>query len=246
VPLYLHHRYQTEAAAKVLGGQEYTFALRGDEQVPLRPVPGDVQRAAFDALLATLDPAELAMPRSILSLIPPRPFTYDAHREMFGRYTGMTFDAVSPAVSAADLTIGLILNPERAARLVEQNATDRSLPGLQWTLDRLMQATFGRDPEDPYLAEIDRGIEHALVRRLITLAADAPMPQVRALAQLQLSRLRTTFSREDVVRRDPVAAHHALLAGEITRFLERPWTPDQRAPLPDLPPGQPIGDEAEW
>src|SRR4029079_15085420 len=29
VPLYMYHRYQVEAAAKVLGGQEYTFSLRG-------------------------------------------------------------------------------------------------------------------------------------------------------------------------------------------------------------------------
>ena len=243
VPLYLHHRYATEAAAKVLGGQEYTFALRGDQQVPLRAVGGDVQRAAFDALLTTLDPATLAMPRTVLTLIPPRPFTYGTHREMFGRYTGMAFDAVSPAVSAADLTVGLILNPERAARLVEQNAMDRSLPGLQWTLDRLMSATFGRDQGDPYLAEIDRGIEYVVVRRLMALAADAPMPQVRALAQAKLMQIRTQFP-EDGVPSNPASAHRALLSGEITRFLERPYVPDQRAPLLDLPPGQPIGDES--
>jgi Met-zincin/Domain of unknown function (DUF5117) len=246
VPLYLHHRYATEAAAKVLGGQEYTFALRGDEQVPLRPVPGEVQRAALDALLTTLDPATLAMPRSVLSLIPPRPFTYGAHREMFGRYTGMTFDAVSPAVSAADLTVGLILNPERAARLVEQGAMDRSLPGLQWTLDRLMAATFAREHEDAYLAEIDRGIEYAVVRRLMQLAADAAMPQVRALAQQKLTQIRDGFVAPGNYTRGTEAAHRALLAGEITRFLERPFVPDQRLPLPDLPPGQPIGDEDMW
>ncbi|WP_420127972.1 zinc-dependent metalloprotease [Longimicrobium sp.] len=245
VPLYLHHRYQTEATAKVLGGQEYTYALRGDEQVPLRTVGGDVQRAAFEALLATLDPAELAMPRSLLTLIPPRPFTYGAHRELFGRYTGTSFDAVSPAVSAADLTLGLLLNPERATRLVEQSATDRSLPSLQWTLDRLMAATFARNHTDPYLAEIDRGIEYALVRRLMTLAADAPMPQVRALAQQGLMQIRAHWAA-GAVPENVVGAHRALLAGEITRFLERPWVPDARSPLPDLPPGQPIGDEAEW
>ena len=245
VPLYLHHRYQTEAAAKVLGGQEYTFALRGDGQAPLRPVPGDVQRAAFEALLATLDPATLAMPRQVLGLIPPRPYTYGAHRELFGRYTGVTFDAVSPAVAAADLTVGLILNPERAARLVEQNAMDRALPGFDWVLDRLMEHTFRRRHGDPYLAEIDRGVEYVVVRRLMHLAADAPMPQVRALALEKLMRIRASFP-EDRVPRNPAAAHRALLAGEIARFLERPYQPEQRLPVPDLPPGQPIGDDGTW
>ncbi|HKP75186.1 MAG TPA: zinc-dependent metalloprotease, partial [Longimicrobiaceae bacterium] len=30
VPLYLHHRYQAEAATKLIGGQSYAYALRGD------------------------------------------------------------------------------------------------------------------------------------------------------------------------------------------------------------------------
>ena len=246
VPLYLHHRYQTEAAAKVLGGQEYTYALRGDEQVPLRPVSGDVQRAALDALLLTLDPAELAMPASLLRLIPPRPFTYDAHRELFDRYTGGAFDAVSPAVTAADLTVSLILNPERAARLVEQSALDRSLPGLEWTLDRLVDRTFGARPADAYHAEIDRAVEYVVVRRLMQLAMEAQMPQVRALAQGTLMQIRQRFGMTDVPG-DARGAHRALIAADITRFLERPYSPDQRVPDLDIPPGQPIGDpDREW
>jgi hypothetical protein len=246
VPLYLHHRYQTEAAVKVLGGLEYTYALRGDEQAPPRPVRGEVQRAALDALLMTLDPAQLAMPRTVLELIPPRPFTYDAHRELFDRYTGMTFDAVSPAVTAADMTVSLLLNPQRAARLVQQNALDRSLPGLEWTLDRLVERTFAARPADPYQAEIDRGVEYVVVRRLMTLAADAEMPQVRAAALQQLMQIRTRFGHEGVPA-NPRTAHGALLAADITRFLERPYTPEQRTPDLTVPPGQPIGDmDWEW
>lgn len=248
VPLYLHHRYQTEATAKVLGGQEYTFALRGDEQVPLTPVSGDVQRAALDALLLTLDPAQLAMPASVLRLIPPRPFTYDPHRELFDRWTGPSFDAVSPAVTAADMTLALLLNPERAARLVEQGAMDRTLPSLEWTLDRLVAATFARQPADAYQAEIGRGVQYVVVRRLMQLAAEAQMPQVRALAQQELAQLRARFADAAAEpSRGTEAAHRALLAGEIGRFLERPWTPDQRVPDLDVPPGQPIGDsDWEW
>ncbi|HVH12434.1 MAG TPA: zinc-dependent metalloprotease, partial [Longimicrobium sp.] len=246
VPLYLHHRYQAEATAKVVGGQTYAFALRGDEQAPPRPVAGDVQRAAVDALLETLNPEQLAMPRSILGLIPPRPFTYEAHREMFDRWTGPTFDAVSPAVTAADMTIALLLNPQRAARLVEQSALDRSLPGLEWTLDRLMERTFAARPADPYLAEIDRGVEYAVVRRLMALAADAEMPQVRALALQQLRFIQGHLERgpsPSVAQQ----AHRDLISLDITRFLERPYQPEQRAPDLDVPPGQPIGDPGwEW
>jgi hypothetical protein len=43
VPLYLHHRYQVEAAVKVIGGLEYTYALRGDGQEPLRPVAAEAR-----------------------------------------------------------------------------------------------------------------------------------------------------------------------------------------------------------
>lgn len=245
VPLYLHHRYQVEAAAKVLGGMSYTYALRGDGQDPLAPVPGDVQRAALDALLATLDPAELALPRGLLDIIPPRPFTYDAHRELFNRWTGLGFDAVSPASSAADLTVGLLLNPQRAARLVQQNALDRSMPGLEWTLERLVRGTFGRPQGDAYLAEIDRAVERVVVDHLMRLAETAPMPQVRAIAAEHLMSIRARYG-QDSRPEGPAEAHAALLAADITRFLERDWTPEQRIAPPEIPPGSPIGDDGEF
>ena len=33
VPLYLFHRYQTEAATKEIGGLDYRYNLRGDGQI---------------------------------------------------------------------------------------------------------------------------------------------------------------------------------------------------------------------
>lgn len=244
VPLYLHHRYQAEAAAKVVGGMSYTYALRGDRQDPLTPVPAAVQRAALDALLATLDPAELALPRPLLELIPPRPFTYGAHRELFDRWTGLGFDAVSPAASAADLTVGLLLNDERAARLVQQSALDPSLPGLDWTLGHLVRNTFGRRQADAYLAEIDRAVERVIVDHLMRLAGTAPMPQVRAVAAQHLMQIRSRYGFEHLPN-SPEQAHGALLTADITRFLERDYVPEQRIAPPTLPPGAPIGDDGE-
>ncbi|NIP78002.1 MAG: DUF5117 domain-containing protein, partial [Gemmatimonadetes bacterium] len=180
VPLYLHHRYQVEAAAKVVGGKYYSYAMRGDGQVPLLRVPAEEQMRALDALLETLSPAALAVPRPLIELIPPRPYGYPAHRELFDRYTGITFDPIAPAAAAAELTVGMILHPERAARLVEQAALAPGLPGLLEVMDRMESATFDASTADAYEAELKRVVEDVVVRELLRLAAAAPMPQVRS------------------------------------------------------------------
>ena len=54
VPLYLHHRFQMKAAMNTIGGQEYYYAVRGDGQRPVAPVPGDRQRHALEVVLRTL------------------------------------------------------------------------------------------------------------------------------------------------------------------------------------------------
>ena len=99
VPIYLLHRYQVEAASKFIGGMDYTFALRGDGEVPAQIVPASEQRRALAAVLATLRPESLALPESLLKLIPPRPPTYSRDREDFKIHTSPAFDALSPAES---------------------------------------------------------------------------------------------------------------------------------------------------
>ena len=54
VPLYLHHRYQVEAASSVVGGLYYTYALRGGNTTPVRFAPAAEQLKALDSILATL------------------------------------------------------------------------------------------------------------------------------------------------------------------------------------------------
>ena len=243
VPLFLHHRYQAEAAAKVVGGQYYTYALRGDGQEPLRSVPAAEQRRALDALLATLDPEALKIPAGVIASIPPRPAGYPPHQELFRRWTGLVFDAVSPAAMAADITLQFLLQEERAARLVEQNALDPSLPGLQDVLAALRAATFGARPSDAYAAEINRAVERVHVDRLTALAQSAGMPQVRAVAALELSTLQEWMRGQSGIG-DADRAHYFLAASDIARFLERPMEPGETPRTPVAPPGMPIGSPA--
>jgi hypothetical protein len=244
VPLYLHHRYQVEAAASVVGGLHYSYALRGGNTEPVRFASAADQAKALDAILATIKPSALALPRPLLKVIPPRPSGWGQSRELFPRYTGQMFDAITPAVSAADMTIGFLLNETRAARLVQQNALDSTMPGLHGVIAKLFAATFGAAPADPYEAEIARAVQRVVVERLMTLAEGADMSQVRAIVTAQL---KARAAAMPGVGTSPAAAHAALLAADIKRFMDRPAAAATRTAIPAPPPGAPIGEPAmEW
>jgi Met-zincin/Domain of unknown function (DUF5117) len=241
VPLYMYHRYAVEAAASAVGGQDYIYAFRGDDRIPTKWVSAAQQKAALDALVATLSPAELALPKNALLKIPPRPSGWGMHRELFARYTGDVFDPISPASIAADVTIGFLLQPDRAARMVAQHALDPSLPGLADVIDSLIKATFQATATSPYAQEIRRATSRALVERLIWLAGGAPMPQVRAIASRALTDMQhPDFNSASIAPGDTTA--HQLMAADIKRFLERPMEPIRTPATFDAPPGAPIGD----
>ena len=245
VPLYMYHRYSVEAAASMVGGQDYIYAFRGDGRTPTKWEPANLQNEALDALMATLKPSELALPKSALEKIPPRPSGWGRHRELFDRYTGDTFDPISPASVAADVTIGFLLEPERAARMVAQHAMDPALPGLPDVIERLRKATFEAQANSPYELEIRRASARALIERLIWLAGGAPMPQVRAIASDALARIQSGQGLGNAQAED-VAAQH-LMAADIKRFLERPAAPITSPATFDAPPGAPIGETGmEW
>ncbi|MEX2457258.1 MAG: zinc-dependent metalloprotease, partial [Balneolaceae bacterium] len=102
VPIYLYHRYQTEATVKVIGGVDYNYTVRGDQQSAPQMVDGDVQRNAISNMLKTLDPEILALPEHLLDMIPPRPARVAQTREHFRGYTNPNLDPVAMAELAAD------------------------------------------------------------------------------------------------------------------------------------------------
>jgi hypothetical protein len=247
VPLYLHHRYQVDAAASAIGGMHYIYALRGDARQAVRAVPGNEQRTALNALLSTIRPAELRLPESVLRHLPPRPMGYGRTRELFPRYTGPMFDIISPAVVAADMVIANLLDGQRAARVVEQSALDNSIPGLDAVIDAVLGATFGASAADDYERELQRATERVAIERLIVLAATATMPQVRAIARHKLQERKTLLQQPQSKALAAQAAHEALLAADIERALTRPAAPYASPASPDSPPGAPIGEPAlDW
>ena len=243
VPLYLGHRYQIEAAAKVLGGVNYTYALRGDGQIPTAMVAAGEQRRALEALLSTIAPPALALPEPILKLIPPHPAGYERHRELFSSRTGLTFDALAPVEVLANHTVSFILNPDRATRLVQHHARDASLPGLDEVIDKLVSKTWKSPRPSGFQAEVQRSVNYIVMYNLMSLASmDRAATQARAIASLKLSELKNWLTTESKSMKDlDQRAQNLFAIAEIERFLQDP----KKVTIPksvEAPPGQPIGD----
>ena len=241
VPIFLYHRYSVESAASMIGGQDYIYAIRGDGRKPVQWETADNQRKALTELAATLKPSELIVPQAVLDAIPPRPPGFARHRELFPRTTGDAFDPISPAMVAADTTIGFVLEPARMARVVSQHALDAHLPGMEEVVDDLVKATFGAATQSAYEDEVREAEEQVLVDRLMGLAGSAPNTIVRGLATATLRELETR------VRHGVVPRSRASLAADIDRFLTRPADPARQMAPAIPPPGAPIGDAGmDW
>lgn len=247
VPLYLVHRYQVEAAVKVVAGAEYTYALRGDGQKIVEIVPAQEQLRALDAVLATVSPGALALPDSILKLIPPKPLGYGRGRENFRGRTGLTFDALAPAESAANLVFGLLLNAERAARLVDYHSRDAKNPGLAELIDKLIAKTWRALPGTGSAAEVQRTVNAVALHHLMSLAAnERAAAQVRAIAAHKLNQLKTWLSGQQRATTDESQrAHYFFGLAQIKKFEENPKELNLTRPS-EPPDGAPIGSDCDW
>jgi hypothetical protein len=242
VPLYLLHRYQTEAAAKEVGGLNYRYALRGDGQMVTEIVSAANQKEALNALLKTISPSTLTLPESLLKILPPRPPAYPRTQESFAAHTGVTFDPGSAAEAATEITTSLLFNPQRASRLVEYHARDAQYPGLQDVIEATINATWKAPRASGLQATTQAVTETAVSEHLLALAAsDDASKEAKAIARAEAVSLRDWIAAASAATPEEKALNAATIA-RIDQLLKEPdkFTP---APAPAVPPGQPIGDD---
>jgi hypothetical protein len=243
VPLFLAHRYQVEAAVKVVGGVDYEYSSRGDTRIAARIVDYQIQIKAISSLMRTLSSKELAIPKNILQLIPPKTFDSQRTRESFKSRTGLTFDPMAAAESSANHLISMYLHPQRATRLIEQHSLDRRNPGLQNTINALFQSTWFTDDEDTYLAEIGRVTEKLVLQNLMKLAMNQnASEQVRAVSLYKINELKE-YLDEKTSDNEMEKAHIIHALSMIKQFSGNPNEWKNSLPK-DLPDGSPIGMDA--
>ena len=204
----------------------------------------EVVRGALGSVLRGLAPAALMLPEAVLRTLPPRPDGYPPTRELFSGETGPVLDALAPAGAAADLVVQLLLDGDRAARLVEQHALDPGQPSLTEVTGRLLEVAFGAPASSGYAAEVNRVVERAVANGLLRLAATARSAQVRAEAVDQVRQLWARLERGAGGLPPPERANRTMLAAELGRWLDRRWEPEALPKPVTAPPGMPIGDGA--
>jgi hypothetical protein len=245
VPLYMYHRYQVEAAAKLIGGQDYTFSMRGKGDANPQIIAPQEQKRALYAVLDTLKPENLALPESLIKLIPPRPPGYPRTREDFRIRTSPSFDALAPAEAFANHVCDFLFNPERAARMVQFHALDeRNNPPFGDVLDKILAETFRAPLRGEYGGEIQRTVNAVVLNELMGLAAnERATNEVRAIAELKLDDLKTwATSQANGMRDQNQRAFLLYAANQIRRFQEDPKKMNLTKPN-EPPDGQPIGTD---
>jgi hypothetical protein len=239
VPVYLFHRYQLEAVTKMVGGMYYTYALRGDGQVVTKALSKEEQSQALDAVIGCIDPSFLVLPDRIVSLIPPRPAGYDFTRELFKKRTGLAFDALAPAETAADFPLSFLFNSERVSRMV-QYETKGGL-GVTEMISRLLAKTWKAPRKAGIEKLVQQQTEQILLTYLLALSADESAGfAARSAAQKGLADLKSFITAQKKNTTDAAYAGHLELA------LERMKAPEKAKPTlhKEMPPGAPIG--CDW
>jgi hypothetical protein len=241
VPLYYYHRYQTAAAVKTVGGLDYRYALRGDNQLVTELLPAADQMAALDAVLKTISAEVLTLPESIIEIIAPPVPGYWRDRESFPNKTGNSFDPLSAAESAAELTLGMILHPQRVNRLAEHKARDARQPGLKLVLESIFAKTWGAEFASDFSGSVQATTSLTALKQMMAAAVSGRLtPMAKAIVWDYLT-VDVVAGLQAIGKGDSAKAVMARAAlREIANFQDNP-AEYKIEPGPTPPPGAPIG-----
>lgn len=245
VPLYFLHRYQTEAVVKLIAGLDYNYATRDDNQALVENVSFNRQNNALLSLLKTIDVKNLAIPKSKLKLFPPRAYNYPRSRESFKSMTGVSFDPFSAVSTASEMSLSLLLSPERMNRLVVQsslnNASSKNM-NLSHLLTTLTSNTFKTQynqsdkATNKYFFENQQVINNNYLKFLLNLASNKKsFFHVKSKANKEIKSITKFLSSKK---------NKNIYSSEYLRTINKFNTKPELFELkssPKIPDGSPIG-----
>jgi len=245
VPLYFLHRYQTEAVVKLIAGLDYNYATRDDNQTVVNDLSFSRQSKALASIIKTLEVNNLAIPKSKLELFPPRAYNYPRTRESFKSMTGVSFDPFSAVSTASEMSLSLLLNPERMNRLIVQSSLSKTPlqnMNLNYLLTTLTNNTFktkynfNSKNYDKYMFENQQVINNNYLKFLLNLASNKKsFFQVKSIANKEIRNIATFLSSK---KNKNIYSSEYL--NTIRKFNTKPEL-FELISSPKIPDGSPIG-----
>ncbi len=233
VPIYLLHRYQSEAVARLIGGAEYDSGLGGDARLGSRAVAAPRQREALALLKRALAVETLALPDSVLAALTPPSVDYGRGPEYFATLVGPLFDPIAASAAATALITQFAFAPQRVNRLALQHARDAAQPSARDLFDAFVAASWRENGNDNAL--IRRSRNWVVLDASLRLLGDGQLhASVAADWSAALRKLSSELAAAPATNADAREA-----ARLIDRYLADPETVKLRA-APVVPPGAPI------
>lgn len=239
VPLYFFHRYQTEAVVKLIGGLDYNYAVKGDGQTIVKHVDGQTERKALQTLLKTINVETIAIPNQKLKLFPPRAMGYDRSRESFKGKTGVAFDPYGAVETASEMTLSLLLHPQRISRIIQHKSLDNNQLGLDELINTLIENSFKKDYKNNYYQELQNVVNNQVLNQLFNLASNEnTYKQVTAIVNSKLDEIATLLKNKKSNSVQKV--FDVELIKSIENFKKNPLK-FKIIKAPKIPDGSPIG-----
>ncbi|AOW16270.1 peptidase [Polaribacter vadi] len=240
VPLYFLHRFQTEATVKLIGGLEYSYAVKGGNQKVVERVSGETELKALAAVIKTISVDEIAIPKEKLAFFSPRAYGYNRTRESFKSKLGVAFDAFSAVETTSEMTLELLLHPQRMSRLIAHKSLDDSQLGFNELLDILIQNTIKVNHKDTYYQELQNVVNSQFLEALMYLSTyKNQYQQVNAIAMFKLEEVKKILEGKNANGVQKI--YDAAMVKMIDGFLKNPTT-FKKSPAPQIPDGSPIGN----
>lgn len=244
VPLYFFHRYQAEATVKMIGGLDYSYAVKGDGQTIVKPIDPNLEKEALQSLLKSMSVETLKIPTKILELVPPRALGYNRSRESFSSKTGVSFDALNAASTATELVTELLFNSERMSRMIQQKAIFTNQLGIEELIDLVFDSTFKRTHTNSYDNEIQQSINASVLQNLLELCSNNNTTfQVKSITLAKVKELKNWFYLNKNKKVKNIFENATYVDGYVNlidAFLKNPEQ-FKKENAPKIPDGSPIG-----
>ncbi|PKG98784.1 zinc-dependent metalloprotease [Paraglaciecola sp. MB-3u-78] len=234
-PIYLLHRYQLDAVAKLIGGVSYEYESKGDYAVAkgVKVIAAQQQKDALAAMLQTLQSEFLSIPKSLAQLITPKAYGESRNRESFKGRTGHTFDPISAAESAAGYSLNLLLQAERLNRIAQQQEQLQGVPDLGYLLTELFNQSI-KDGIDKDYPQLSKRVNYLVLDQVVkAMQQENLAPEARGEMELQLIDLHKWLKNKGR------NAHNEVMARQLEQYWRLgKW--QSQFTLKPLPPGSPI------